>query len=72
VSENHFKDRRIIDKMVDYRRAFRSWDVSAIRVKLSAPDLHKAVGYPPPRPGAEYPNSLTYRGYRIEATFVTR
>lgn len=63
---NPYEHRRQIDKMVDYRRAYRPNDTAPIRLKLTGEEIHKAVGYPVPRPPHPCPNSCWYRGYRLE------
>jgi hypothetical protein len=64
----NFSHKTIIDRMIDYRKSQRPYDQTPIKTKLSCEDLHRALNLPRPQPGREWPVSVLYRGYRIEAS----
>ena len=61
-------DKQIIDKAVDWRLANRPSDTAYIRVNLTPQALHLALRFPKPAGGKPWPQSVFYRGYRVEAT----
>ena len=67
MTENRHHDRRVIDRLVDFRKECRPRDTSTIKVKLSARELNVALELPSPQPGQAYPRTVLYRGYKLEA-----
>jgi len=65
---NPYQRRRAIDAAVDARRKYQSWSFAAIKVRMTAPAMMEALGYPVPRGPHPCPSHCLYRGYRIEAT----
>lgn len=59
--------REQIDRAVDWRKANLPNDTRPIRIHVSPERLHKALGVPAPRGGQPYPQSVLWRGFRIEA-----
>ena len=58
--------RRKIDLAIDYRRHYRPWDISNVRVRMTPEQMLEALKFPRPLdfiPG----RTLTYRGFLIEA-----
>lgn len=66
--DNPYWRRKQIDQAIDWRKQHLPWDISPVRVRMKAAQLHEALGYPLPRGPHPVPSYCTYRGFRIEAT----
>jgi hypothetical protein len=66
MSDKHYRERRIIDAMVDYRKEYKPLDTGPITVNLDPKALHEALGYPIPRGPQGIPSGVMYREYRVQ------
>jgi hypothetical protein len=62
------QDRAVIDKMVDYRKQFKPFDLGPIRVNLEAREMHEALGQMNPNNNGRWPALCLYRGYYVIAS----
>ena len=59
--------RRKVNGLINYRNVYRPHDKSDVVVTATPQMLHRALGYPPPMPGEEYPDHVNFRTYRVVA-----
>ncbi len=69
MTENRHHDRRVIDRLVDFRKEVRPRDSSNIKVRLTAREMYRALDRPDPPEGHAYPRCVLYRGYTLEAVY---